>query len=411
MDPKSIFSSSLTAEALDSASKHSSVTSELSLASIERFLEEETDPSVMDAVKTAADQAPFSTRSSQSASASGKSMYLARARSNYSSEHGSATGASSTSATSMSSASFSSAGRSGGIRKIGRKGRRRFQKTKAIMKGESSAVRYQCTFCHQNFRGKYEWRRHEGSHVANVDGWICMPDGSAVLDDSCMLCGKRSPDDAHLKKHNIQKCLGNPIETRKFSRKDHLKQHIDLVHCKSQGEVPSDNKGRQNTMLSRWFREADPKALDLSALWCGFCCKILPSWKDRLDHISNHFQQDNFGKHTQRPTWNTMTWKCRELSHPYVTHINNFKCGLCKTWSGSHDKLKEHEVLDHWAYDGFCTPFHSSLEFREHLLMHHCAVDHPELHELDKLIRESHLQAVEDERGCSVPSRALRILA
>ncbi|KIL94405.1 hypothetical protein FAVG1_02968 [Fusarium avenaceum] len=79
-----------------------------------------------------------------------------------------------------------------------------------------------------------------------------------------------SLDDAHLAAHNPSAC-----QERVFSRKDHLKQHLRLVH-----------NAALTDLSTRMWRTAQPDIVSR----CGFCQASLSTWLDRVDHLANHFK-------------------------------------------------------------------------------------------------------------------------
>ena len=94
---------------------------------------------------------------------------------------------------------------------------------------------YECTFCTETFKTKYDWQRHEKSLHLPLEQWICALHGSrTVKKDSaelcCVFCGETSPSDAHIESHHYSACQERSLEERTFHRKDHLVQHLRLVH-------------------------------------------------------------------------------------------------------------------------------------------------------------------------------------
>lgn len=162
--------------------------------------------------------------------------------------------------------------------------------------GESSgsgtrpkATAFQCTFCWQSFRKRYDWVRHERSiHLPRLDSWICripLPadqsflvwrPGSSV--PQCVFCSHHSPTHEHLQSHEFQSCSERPESERTFTRKDHLWQHLHKFHrCKKwEGWKMDLNllQHRQDTVYSR----------------CGFCQLSMSSWNERIQHLASHFR-------------------------------------------------------------------------------------------------------------------------
>ncbi|KAJ3538737.1 hypothetical protein NM208_g5777 [Fusarium decemcellulare] len=149
--------------------------------------------------------------------------------------------------------------------------RRRTQKTSLAAPRHA----FQCTFCTETFRTKYDWQRHENSLHLPLERWVCSPNGSSVANPEtgqmyCVFCGKAEPDETHLATHNPAAC-----QERSFSRKDHLKQHLRLVH----------NAGLIELSMKLWKAEKP----DIRSK-CGFCKATIYTWPDRVDHLANHFK-------------------------------------------------------------------------------------------------------------------------
>ena len=144
---------------------------------------------------------------------------------------------------------------------------------------------FRCIFCRKPLKDRYEWKRHEATHVAATK-WTCMPENSALWQDSCAFCHLNSPSAAHLAKHNVEVCLEKPMDARTFSRKDHLKQHVEQVHLRK-GKFST---GQASKVLKSWGKDVDQSEFRAGILWCGFCKSDLGSWAERVEHIAAHFQ-------------------------------------------------------------------------------------------------------------------------
>ena len=144
---------------------------------------------------------------------------------------------------------------------------------------------FRCIFCRKPLKDRYEWKRHEATHVVATK-WTCMPESSALWQDSCAFCHLDSPSTAHLAKHNVEACLEKPIDARTFSRKDHLKQHVEQVHLRK-GKFST---GQASKVLKSWGKDVDQSEFRAGILWCGFCRSDLGSWAERVEHIAAHFQ-------------------------------------------------------------------------------------------------------------------------
>ncbi|RNJ59892.1 Iroquois-class homeodomain protein irx-2 [Verticillium nonalfalfae] len=135
--------------------------------------------------------------------------------------------------------------------------------------------RFQCTFCTETFRTKYDWSRHEKSLHVPIERWLCSPRGPIEVNPStgepcCVYCGRTEPTSEHVATHNPDTC-----QQKTFNRKDHLKQHLRLVH---------DVEG------VAWVIEAwKAPSLKIRSR-CGFCDITLETWRDREHHLADHFK-------------------------------------------------------------------------------------------------------------------------
>ncbi|KAL3303537.1 C2H2 type zinc finger containing protein [Colletotrichum asianum] len=142
---------------------------------------------------------------------------------------------------------------------------------------------FQCTFCTETFRTKHDWQRHEKSLHLSLERWVCAPDGPVALNPqtnqlSCVFCGEANPDSAHVESHNHTACLERTLEERTFYRKDHLNQHLRLVH---------------NVKFVDWSMKAWKVATPEIRSRCGFCGVVLPNWTSRVEHLAEHFKTGN----------------------------------------------------------------------------------------------------------------------
>ncbi|KAI0889208.1 uncharacterized protein GGS22DRAFT_153416 [Annulohypoxylon maeteangense] len=169
------------------------------------------------------------------------------------------------------------------VRTRGRRRRRRAPPKRADESLNQPLKTFQCTFCTETFRTKHDWQRHEKSLHLSLERWICSPDGPRFVNPenglmSCVFCGEANPDDAHTESHNFSGCTERTQEERTFYRKDHLRQHLKLVH----------NVRFLPWAMDRW-RIASPEIRSR----CGFCGVVLDSWTIRVDHLAEHFKTGN----------------------------------------------------------------------------------------------------------------------
>ncbi|OGE49988.1 hypothetical protein PENARI_c019G07435 [Penicillium arizonense] len=137
-----------------------------------------------------------------------------------------------------------------------------------------------CTFCCDRFKSKYDWTRHEKSLHLNLETWVCAPYGGSVFSMTtrrphCAYCHALEPNADHLEQHHHLACHGDPTEPRVFRRKDHLVQHLRLVHELDVMPLVDDWKLVTQDFTSR----------------CGICDQRMNSWNERADHIAAHYKE------------------------------------------------------------------------------------------------------------------------
>lgn len=222
---------------------------------------------------------PYSVRSTDGSSDHAAALY--RTPSESSAE------ASRSSGSSLSSFhSYTSGSSSGYPKPVTRVVKRRRRRTRAGRSGPSRSIAlnqnlqpFQCTFCTETFKTKYNWKRHEKSFHLSLEKWQCTPSGPIFLDDhlesTCVYCGLMNPDPNHLAEHDYAACQERLLEERTFYRKDHLRQHLKLVHGAQFRELPMEQwKCEDQEIRSR----------------CGFCGLAMTTWAERSDHVADHFK-------------------------------------------------------------------------------------------------------------------------
>ncbi|KAK4540460.1 hypothetical protein LTR36_009206 [Oleoguttula mirabilis] len=140
---------------------------------------------------------------------------------------------------------------------------------------------FQCTFCTDTFKSKFDWARHEKSLHLSLEKWICAPLGPIVAhpatitgNKKCVYCDAVDPSDDHLESHNHRQCEDKGLDARTFYRKDHLRQHLRLMHgC----ELASSMDNWKSTAVNINSR-------------CGFCTQRFTVWQERVDHLTAHFK-------------------------------------------------------------------------------------------------------------------------
>ncbi|KAH8714431.1 hypothetical protein BGZ61DRAFT_476510 [Ilyonectria robusta] len=138
---------------------------------------------------------------------------------------------------------------------------------------------FQCTFCCDSFKSKYDWSRHEKSLHLSLDGWVCTPHGGSVVSPDtgishCVYCNSPEPTPEHLETHNHSLCQTNG-PPHIFNRKDHLVQHLKLAH-----------QLKSTPAIDNWKVEAPPMVSR-----CGICNTMLDTLKGRVDHLAQHYRE------------------------------------------------------------------------------------------------------------------------
>jgi hypothetical protein len=188
-----------------------------------------------------------------------------------------------TSHSSTSVYSFGSRGSfgSGGSMPRGRRRRRRKAPTTNTATRSGPAKTFQCTFCTETFRTKHDWQRHEKSLHLSLERWVCSPNGAQAFNPengqmSCVFCGHANPDEAHIDSHNYAACQERTPGERTFYRKDHLRQHLKLVH---------------GAKFESWSMEQWKATTPEIRSRCGFCGTVMDTWSIRVDHLAEHFKK------------------------------------------------------------------------------------------------------------------------
>jgi len=160
--------------------------------------------------------------------------------------------------------------------------RRRRPAPKALQKlaKDSGPRLFQCTFCTDTFKTKYDWTRHEKSLHISLEKWICSPIGEVITCSAsgqrkCVFCDEVEPSKEHLEEHNYNACEEKGMQARTFYRKDHLRQHLRLMHGITKMTPNMENwKSEVAYINSR----------------CGFCGATFKTWQDRVDHLAKEFR-------------------------------------------------------------------------------------------------------------------------
>jgi hypothetical protein len=198
----------------------------------------------------------------------------------------SSTGTWATTDTSDSSRSSQASGYSntsrGSLRKVIKKRRRGGLRARNDERSGLSVAchRFQCTFCTETFKLKHTWSRHEKTQHLSLEQWECSPLGPTALNQGsetvCVYCSVVDPDISHLEEHNHDLCHKRERGERIFYRKDHLRQHLRLVHGSEFMKWPMEEwKSKHEDVISR----------------CGFCNITMTTWSERANHLAEHFKE------------------------------------------------------------------------------------------------------------------------
>lgn len=182
--------------------------------------------------------------------------------------------------------------------------RRRRRRSKSFRSAATQKRAFQCTFCTDTFRTKHDWARHEKTLHLSLEKFTCAPFGSVYNNpvdgtSRCVFCDEPGPTECHIESHRFSACQQKPSGFRTFYRKDHLVQHLRLIHKISHITPAVDGwKSQVEHINSR----------------CGFCDKRFTAWAERNDHISQHFRNGALMK----------DWRgCRGLDPPVALAVEN----------------------------------------------------------------------------------------
>ncbi|KAL1859182.1 hypothetical protein Plec18170_002297 [Paecilomyces lecythidis] len=182
--------------------------------------------------------------------------------------------------------------------------RRRRRRRKAIKTTAAHKRPFQCTFCTDTFRTKHDWSRHEKTLHLSLDSFTCAPFGCVYTSpadgiDRCVFCDELCPTETHIEAHRFMSCQQKPSSFRTFYRKDHLVQHLRLLHGVKQVMPIIDTwKSQMEHVNSR----------------CGFCGERFTVWSERNNHIARHFRDGASMKNWQG---------CRGLDPPVALAVEN----------------------------------------------------------------------------------------
>lgn len=221
-----------------------------------------------------------------------------------------------------------------------RRQRKSSPKSQIRNKKQNQQRPFQCTFCTDTFKSKHDWTRHERTLHLSLESWVCAPFGPTYQDElsnmlRCVFCDIEAPSEEHIQSHRYMECQEKPSTLRTFYRKDHLLQHLRLVH------------GCQNAVsnIAKWKSEVT----HINSR-CGFCSETFTLWSDRNDHLAKHYRKGT----------NIKEWKgCRGLDPAVVLAVDNamppYLIGIESTgiypFSASHRKGTPRDNESHMTED------------------------------------------------------------
>ena len=197
----------------------------------------------------------------------------------------------------------------------------------------ANTTMYSCTFCNSpsTFRSKHEWKRHERSHVPQVE-YTCLPKGALIAFGDhfvCAICGIREPREDHMVEHKMHLCLYKPTEDRTYFRKDKFAKHLQ-VHGLS----------LESPQVAPWGQLIPERVLG-----CGFCVHYFDKFEERAQHVAFHFEQG-----CRKESWDRSTVISSLLARPFVAshwlslHSSNspdaISAGVSWSDSSSTDELQ-----------------------------------------------------------------------
>lgn len=172
----------------------------------------------------------------------------------------------------------------GSLTRVSRRRRRQYAQPRNAFRQSQAELQerpYQCTFCTDRFKSKYDWTRHEGTLHLVLEQWVCTAFGPIVSNASggvhqCCFCQELNPSLSHLRSHKYDACAEKPVAEKTFYRKDHLRQHLRLVH----------GINKIQPLMSAWRRQI----ISVNSR-CGFCAEQFTMWSERNEHIAEHFRE------------------------------------------------------------------------------------------------------------------------
>lgn len=141
-----------------------------------------------------------------------------------------------------------------------------------MIRSESFRVRSVLTPSNRNMTGR-------GTRSLSIEKWKCALLGPVLTDQEsghkkCVYCDLHHPSSDHLDSHNHRQCEDKGLDASTSYRKDHLRQHLRLMHACEMTAAMDSWKSIAVSTNSR----------------CGFCAQQFSVWQERADHPTAHFK-------------------------------------------------------------------------------------------------------------------------
>jgi hypothetical protein len=147
----------------------------------------------------------------------------------------------------------------------------------------SRKIEFFCTFCPDitSFGSRYAWTRHEEAVHVPQNKWECNRSGELTICSYCPL--EKVQSRRHSTCHSNLACKENSVDKRTFYRRDNLVQHLQGYH----GIKHTDQMKR---VIDGWKIPGTLLQPDSPALLCIFCTYRSRSWKERVEHVTGHYE-------------------------------------------------------------------------------------------------------------------------
>lgn len=204
--------------------------------------------------------------------------------------------------------------------------------------GKKTVHCFQCTFCTRTFKTKYDWQRHEKSIHLNFETWVCcfttITHTVVDCDNStlCVHCDALQPSARHIAEHDFSQCMDVHSDKRaSFKRKDHLVQHLKLVHnSKFTPEMLKWNMSIEDNLTST----------------CGFCFAKLLSWGQRVEHLAEHFRA-GIGMESWIGSWGFEPHIAAVVEHAMPPYLLHFERSTSYPFVAINKATREHCEVDY----------------------------------------------------------------